>query len=262
MLAVGQFSKVTIIDLKTNSIAHSMTRIAGRILELSFDPLGDFVALGTASGRVVVWNLKGTPEAGKDSLLALEEYPGGSSPITELIIHPLGRIMFAAERKGRVNLWRLLRTDFQMGLRDPDAKIDKKPIQGQVKRIIQLQVEINSGFLSDEGQILNLVLSDGTVRNWKIRGMAPLDILEKGSTISLAELDPSSDGKLLASALRTQKIEFWCRNSNETLLQTPVFKEPISLLASSSEGPILWVAQKTGNLSSFDSRTVSSGCKI
>ncbi len=116
-VAVAQFSAVIIIDLQTKQIAHTMTQVGGRILSLAWDPREELLLLGRASGETFGWRLAGSSAAGRDSLNALEQYGNaGGSPIVRLAFHPSGRAFVSAEQDGRISLWRLLRTEKELGL--------------------------------------------------------------------------------------------------------------------------------------------------
>ena len=262
LLAVGQYSQVWIVDIKKRQIVNKLTRIRGRITEIAFGPDNSLVVLGTASGRVYAWNLLDGEKAGEDSDLAIEEYPGTNSQITSLLVHPAGRIFFASTKSGKVIVWRLIRTEYQMGLRDTNALADSVRVQKSFRSLIELASEIIFAKLSADGSTLLLGTSLGQIKQWKIRGVVPEKETLSPQVISLASLR-AENKELLVTASRGQKLKFWCTDFDELkTITSELLPSSIYEIQSGPFGPLLWVAEKTGNLSVFDSRQLFSDSKL
>ena len=170
-LAVAQYSLVVIIDLKTRQVIQRMTRVAGQIWALAWDPQCSLLAIGRADGDIFVWNLTTGPRAGEDNLEALEEYSAGLSPVRQIVFHPAGRSFFAAEREGRVTLWQLLRTAHQVGTRDDQAVVDKAKIGRERMTVGGFRERFEDLWLDSKGNELFVSTSQGLIHHWRVRGL-------------------------------------------------------------------------------------------
>ena len=321
-LAVAQFSAVTVIDLSSKRVAYEMTQISGRILSLAWDPRGELLAFGRANGDIFVWNLEPGFLSTDNSLEAIESYSGANSPIVRVVFHPSSRALFSAEQDGVVSLWRLLRTERELGLRDDYAEVDKALKGTRSVTVAKVSGRIEDLWLSPGGKSLFVSGQDGAVYRWKIRGLQRIGALKVGadSSISLigltlpvsAELpiDTAERVPLLVTTGRSQRIKVWCQDlaervgrsgavpivssrkeepvtdvlsdvpeivdgqltvpssppttkpspeskegmvdSRYLLAQSETLQNPISLLRSGTDSPVLWGIEKTGNLAIFD----------
>ncbi len=316
-LAVSQFSLVIIYDIPSRKITNYLTRVEGRITALAWDPLEKLLALGLAEGDVFVWNLVDGPDAGEDSRKALEFYNGANTAIVGLMFHPSARALFVAERRGAISLWRLLRTEREMGLRDDSTVIDKERRAGKRTVFADLQTRIEDTWLDSEHGYIYAAVANGTVYRWKVRGLILKDqiVVGRDSVVGVAGVPFQIDREkkelqLLATAGRGQRLKLWCSfnpssdvhsssaqapavSSEEAIPslieQLPVISEieqapivqklagainegesgsgqitgalvsqsellsvAVNIVRSGSGSPILWMAQKTGNLMTFD----------
>ena len=218
VLAVSQYGSVVVYDFETREIVARLTRLDGRVTALSWDSRGELLALGRADGGLFVWNVFRGPRAGEDTLDAVERYNGATSPIERINFHPAARIFFALEKKGIVGVWRLARTEFEMGLRDTDRDLNQP--QPGIRRwtFIQLPAPIEDFGSTGDGKYLHLILADGKVIQWKIRGLKAVGIVGAGEVNSyqLAEIslrNPANQPlKLLATTGRTETLSIWCQN--------------------------------------------------
>jgi WD40 repeat protein len=145
-LAFSQYSFVGILDLIQSELSAELTLVDGRILSLAWDQTADFLALGRANGDAFVWNAR------DNSSRELEKYSGATSPIIGLEFHPKARALFVMERGGGLYLWRVLRTEYQLGLRDTTAEIDRA-LQGRmVVTIGYLPGQASALWLSADGR--------------------------------------------------------------------------------------------------------------
>ncbi len=244
-LAIAQFSSVAIYDLIGRHVVARMTRVLGRILSLAWDPRGESLAFGRANGDIYLWNLKEGWYAGEDHDRALEAYQGATSPVVGLRFHPSGRAFFAAERGGVVVLWRLLRTERELGLRDENAEVDKQKRGRRQVPVARFPGQVETIWLSEYGENLYIAMSDGNVYIWKVRGLRP-DVpltLGPGSVLTvIGGLLPlrASDQLMptIISAGRGQRVSFWCREpKRQDLTRAP------GLLVVPSEAEMIAAAE-------------------
>ena len=264
-LAVGQYSSVSLLDLQTLEFTHQLTRIRGRIGHLSWDPRGEFVLFGLRSGKIFAWKLANSEYAGENSLKAIEEYSGAVSSIVGLAVHPEGKVFFAAERSGRVIVWRLIRTEEEMGLRSKNTVVDKSRVSRSAKLVTNLEMEIVSFLLTDDGAEIYSLTLDGVLRPWKVRGLVPQPkvMLGKGGIVDLNEL-VGLEERLLTVATRSQKIRLFCKNPSvkrdpglttldpNIVATSPIFSEPLIRLVGARDRPVLWATQKSGSVLMLD----------
>jgi WD40 repeat protein len=263
LLAVAQSSSVIVYSIPEHKIINRLTRLDGRVTALSWDPKGELLILGRATGDVYVWNILKKAADGDD----LELYQGLSSPITKVLVHPSGRVFFIADSDGHVTLWRLLRAELEMGLLDENAIVDRD-FKGNLKTAIAaLGVRIEDLYINKEGSRLFAATTDGKIHSWKIRGLVagkPL-IVEKQAIFSVSGISTEELPKLLVVAGRSQRLRFWCQNYSPTeegipepVAESDVFAHPLSHIRIGAEGGVLWAAQKTGNLLAFDPSQLSN----
>ncbi len=282
-LAIAITSAVFIFDLKTQKITNHLYRIQGRLTALSWDPREELLLIGKANGEVFAWDFLPERGGGEDSWDALERYEGGISPIVSLIFHPSSRAFFAVEREGIVHLWRLIRTGEELGLRDKLAKVDKEKIGRKNSKFAQLKIIIHDAWVAADGSRLFVATADGNIYSWKIRGLRGSAISDLGysSVTSITgavlaepgvEVELRDDGKttlpsrLLVTSGRGGGVKFWCNKDNileasagvassgtkVLLAEVPMLDSPATLVRFGSHSRILWVAQKTGNLLTFN----------
>jgi len=267
-LAVGQYSMVTVVDVSNRVINNMLTLVKGRVVALQWDPTGKLLAVGRADGSVYIWNLGDSSFSGKDNVNALEHYHGGVSAIAGLAFHPSGRALFVAEHRGTVTMWRLLRAEKEMGLRDENAVIDEG-FEGKTQNAFAtLPTGLNDLWFPRDGSLLFAGGDDGNVYHWKVRGLIQSTPFSagKGSILSIAGVQLKSREKqreanlkiqpiLLVTAQRGQKIKFWCSSDSGSFVQiahAPVLTDPVKLVRFGSNSNILWVALKTGSIVTFN----------
>lgn len=257
-LLVSQFSSVIVFDLDTKEITNRLTQVEGRVLSLAWDPKGELVLLGRANGDIFAWNLVQGTDAGEDSVDALERYEGSSSPIVRLLFHPAGRAFFSAERNGGIYLWRLLRTEGELGIRDEEAIVDEDKAGKMRKVVANLASEVEDIWLDSTARTVFAAAVDGNLYRFKVRGAKELDKIAVGtgavfSVEGLAlhdEAGSEPDLHLVATSGKEQRIKFWCQSG--LVAQSVLFRNPPTILRSGKTAPILWAGEKTGNLLTFD----------
>jgi len=225
-LAIAEFSAVFIIDLNTNEIVNIMTHVGGRILSLAWDPRDELLLLGRASGEVFAWRLKDREglislhlsNPGTNSSKALEQYglPGGS-PIVRLDFHPSARAFVSVSQDGTVSLWRLLRTEDELGLRDEAAEIDVDQRGSKEVDVGRIGMVVGDFWLDPQNQEVFVSAVDGNVHRWKLRGVEAKETLNIGSDsisniqgIDLLRAD-SRETRYLFAAGRGQSLKLFCR---------------------------------------------------
>ena len=218
VLAVSQYGSVVVYDFETREIVARLTRLEGRVTALSWDSRGELLALGRADGGLFVWNVFRGPRAGEDTLDAVERYNGAASPIERIVFHPAARIFFALEKKGIVGIWRLARTEFEMGLRDNSIDLNQPQLGIRRWTFIQLPSPIEDFGATGDGKYLHLILADGKAIQWKVRGLKAVGVIGAAEVNSyqLAEIslhDPANNPlNLIATTGRTETLSFWCQN--------------------------------------------------
>jgi WD40 repeat protein len=224
LLAVSQFSSIVVYHIERREIVARMTRIQGRIVHISWDPREELIAAGLATGELFVWNAFRGEAAGEDSSDALEQYENfGVSPVVGIVFHPSARALFVAERIGEVKLWRLVRTDEELGLRDSNAVIDRKS-DGRLNLLVgKIANSLEDIELSSDGEYILAADSKGYLHKWKVRGLkyqTPVQLDRSGLFAVRPLIITASDARryqLLASSGREQTIKFWCADIVPTI---------------------------------------------
>ncbi len=217
VLAISQYGAVMVYDFATREIVARLTRLDGRVTALAWDSRGELLALGRADGGLFVWNVFKGDRAGEDTLDAVEQYNGGTSPIERIIFHPAARIFFALEKKGMVGIWRLARTEYEMGLRDNDVNPTQPQLGIRRWTFIQLPSPIEDFGITESGRFLHLILADGKAILWKVRGLKPVATLgaTEVNSYQLSEINAGSESAplhLFATTGRTETLSLWCQN--------------------------------------------------
>lgn len=271
-LLVSLYSTVVVYDLEGRQVDTQLTRIRGRIPALAWDPRGELVAFGRANGDIFVWNLRKGRQAGADNTESLERYELSSSPIVSIIFHPSGRAFFAAERDGGVYIWRNLRTERELSLRDEASGYGEDLAGGTVERVGGVGGQIEDMWLDENASILYVSAADGGIYRWKVRGLRALKKINAGAdsvtAIQGVQLAPGGAAEserygLIAGTGRGQRLKLWCRKPEESawgsvpsepapVLQSALFFNPLNLLRGGEGAAYLWAAQKTGNVVTFD----------
>ena len=247
-----------------------------------------------------------------------------------MTFHPTGRAFFAVEQEGFVNVWQLLRTQREIGLRDEQNASNKGLTSNRPLGLLRLYTRLEDMAMSADGETLFIAGNDGKVYGAKTRGGKLKRVLPVGEdTVFSANsfellVGPDLRVPLVAASNRGQQLKILCptpkkffqegfdiRNLNVTglpsakiskvlptdpqplvkissedaeassaraedyarkagdnfhakqravygaiLAETGRFDVPISLVRSGLQSPLLWAAQKTGNLMLFDARTL------
>lgn len=227
-LAIAEFSAVFILDLSSQEISNVMTHVGGRVLSLAWDPRGELLLLGRASGEVFAWRLDDNDglfslklsNPGSNSSRALEQYglPGGS-PIIRLAFHPSARAFISVSQDGGVNMWRLLRTEDELGLRDESAEIDEGRRGNKEVDVGRIGAIAGDFWLDPKGQEVFVSSVDGNVHRWKLRGLEAKEMLAIGadSVSNIQGVDllraNSVETHYLFAAGRGQNIKLFCRET-------------------------------------------------
>lgn len=277
LLAAAEQGQIVVYDFASNKIEHRMTRVAGRIRAMRWDPRGELLAFGMANGGVYVWNVLRGGYAGDDSFKALEYYSGGISTIVSLDFHPSARAFFAVEREGIAKFWRLLRTEEELGLRDTIARVDQ-PNKGQLAETFAgMKLQFEDSWLSPDGATIMIAGGTGQVFRWKVRGLQMESGIEtgQGAAFSVSGFNVAPSGKvaqyLYVTTGRSNGVRFWCLPdatpeqkktlAPELLQQRMLFEldnigQDASKVRVSEQTGILWISEKTGSLLTLDLRAL------
>lgn len=259
LLAIAYYSTLILYDLIDRTEISRMTRVSGRITALAWDPRGDYVAFGQANGDVFLWRKNAGQLSWMDSLRRLEAYVAATSPIVKLVFHPKGRSFFAAEKEGRIVLWRLVRTEEEIGLKNQQLNSEEKlEISAVKEEFAKLRTQIYDMNLAQGASEIHVAGTDGGLYRWKVRGLKFLKpvTVTKGSVFVVSEFSPVTLGSPFTYSLtasRDQRIKVWC-SSGSLLGQSVLLHEPVSLLAVGARGTVVWGAQKGGHILVLDGR--------
>jgi len=265
-LAIARFSVVFVVDLETHQLVASQDSLEGRISALSWDPRGEYLAIGRANGDVFLWGLA---VASGPSANRLESYRGATSPIESIRFHPDGAVIFVAPQSGGINVWRLIRTERELGTRS-DGQVGSRVLEGGKRVVIDsLAARLEDIWLSDDGSELFTAAADGQVYSWQVRGLVARSAvpvssvnlygLAGASKEARAALALNSSAELIAVSDRESRVSLLCGVAGllQLFAQSPAFDQPLTQLLMSSEGSTLWGIQKTGNLVGFDLRLLA-----
>lgn len=261
-LAVSQFSSIIVYDIAKRTIVSRMNRIKGRIVKIAWDPREELIAAGLATGELYVWNAFRGESAGENSSNAIEQYENfGISPIVGLVFHPSARALFVAERVGEIKLWRLVRTDEELGLRDSNALIDANA-EGRLNILVgKINDSLEDIALSADGEYILGSDSKGFLHRWKVRGLkyqAPVQLDRSGlfAVRPLLLTDKNSRRHhLLVSSGRQQTMKFWCADIQPTKQNAEEeFGEPPTVLVDGQivPPPVAPPAEERVEPASFD----------
>ena len=260
-LAIARFSVVFVLDLATHEVVSTQTTLEGRITALSWDPRGEYLAIGRSNGDVYLWSIGNSDSVSADRL---ESYRGSSTPIESIMFHPAGGVIFVAERGGKITVWRLIRTERESGMRDDAALIDRD-LAGKKKVILDvIKARVEDIWLNQDGTRLFAAAADGQLYRVKVRGLLQQTSLLV-SNVNLSGVSGAGPGvvekltgdrsiDLLAASGREARLQFWCANgeSKAAIASSALLREPLSKIRLAANAPVLWGVQKTGNLMRFD----------
>ena len=220
-LAVAQYSYVAVIGLGENKLLSQLTLVDGRILSLAWDASGELLALGRANGDVFVW------DGNTNNSRELERYSAATSPVTRLEFHPKARALFVMERNGGLYLWRILRTEYQLGLRDETAEIDKAQQGRVVVGFAVLPGQATGMWLDSAGTEILGLSQIGQTFSWAVRGLVRGQVVSVGPlnasalagiNVQLSPLVKRTLGMMLVGG-RGQQLQVWCRAVRTELLE-------------------------------------------
>lgn len=215
-LAVGQFSSVLVFDLKKGELVAQLTQLVGRMTALAWDPRDELIAIGQAGGDVSIWQVRNGSYPGANSLLAVEKYAQSEgSPVVQLLFHPLGRVLFAGHRSGQVSAWRVIRAEFEAGLRDEEALGDLDRKGGKRIKIGSTTGPLQNLWYDPSLNAITALGIDGAIGRWELRGVSPLPAASIGednsnAAVAFPMLKLANGGEIIASVGRAQRIVWWC----------------------------------------------------
>ena len=135
--------------------------------------------------------------------------------MVSVVFHPSGRAFFTAHQGGEIYLWRILRTERQIGLRDENAASDQARVGRQVVTVGQLDAQVEDMWLGPLGATLYVASLDGGVYRWKVRGVKRRTPIKVGAAavLSARGFNLSRKGgrkEFLVASGRAQRLLFWC----------------------------------------------------
>jgi WD40 repeat protein len=184
LIAISQFSVVTIVDVGKRKIIAQLHRVKGRILSMAWSPDSKNLLMGRANGDVFSWSLEEDISYTLDSLDVLELYETQSSPVVGISFHPSGRAFFVALENGSLFLVRLVKTEVDLGLREEDNNRSEIEKGSYVQQFGTVNGGVSSFFILPERDELLVVSFEGTAYRWRIRGLKQLETIDIGSEAS------------------------------------------------------------------------------
>ena len=269
MLALSQTSLVTVFDLQQRKIVYELSRVRGRIVSLGWDPRGELLAVGLAGGDVYLWSLKQSffGGQGRDSYDSLEHYLGGESPIIALNFLPSGGAFLSAELEGVLSVWRALRTEEELGLRDKFNKDDQEAVSSNRVAFANLGAFVTDATVSTDGNYYIASSAAGKLGSWKIRGLvSQIDTqVSKESLLSFSEVgfgDPILRNiNFIISSSQDQKLQLMCQKRTGNgdnlaieyvlLAETPPMRDTLSRVRATLSGTVIWAHEKDDTLVAF-----------
>jgi WD40 repeat protein len=275
MLAIAQTNSVIVADLKQKKFPHHLTRLKGRFTSLAWDPRGQLIFIGLTNGDINVWSLEDGffTRGGKNSFDDVESYSGGVSKIVSLLPHPRGGVFFSAEELGVISIWRLIRTERELGLRDTFNVDDQDTLISNRRVIANLASRVEQIWLDESATMLYAACSDGKIRSWKIRGLDDIDSFSVGKSelfgvTGLRLPDSARPIQILAAANRQGQVTFLCRAASDSVRpepaqlmsigQTDALSQTVSKITSGVRSPFLWGVEKADSIILFDLHRLSS----
>jgi|GEM_PF-7078167 len=264
-LALSWFSSVAVFELSSRRFIAQLTAVEGRISALSWDPRGQLLALGTATGDTYIWRPFDPSPDRSNNLRSLELYQGATSSIVSLQFTPNGRSFFVAEKDRSASLWRLLRTERELGL-DKVVKPYEPQDQIQMGResipLEQVKGQVRGAWLSPDGTLFFLVTDEGQLNRYKVRGLRheAWDEVSRDSVLGISGLISGvfsnkqwQEILMLATSDREQRVKFWCAEGGRPIYSSVRLQDPVQMLSASAGSGVLWGIQKTGSVVMFDS---------
>ncbi|MFN8390641.1 MAG: hypothetical protein U0136_10155 [Bdellovibrionota bacterium] len=217
-LAVAKFSAVFVFDLQEQKILYRMSRVSGSFPSLAWDPRGELLLFGRTSGEVFAWHVFAGRAAGRDNLESIEQYgDAGGSPIVRILFHPSGRAFVAVERNGGLTLWRLLRTEEELGLRDRYAEDDQGNTGKEKSPLGSVTGLVEDAWLDPRAEQIYVSSIDGNINQFRLRGLVRGPEIEVGadSVTNIEGIDVKNTAgaitPFLVTSGRGQKLKFYCR---------------------------------------------------
>lgn len=263
-LAVAQTSLVVVYDIVQRRIAYQLTRVRGRITSLAWDPRGELIALGLAGGDIYLWSLDPGffGGQGRDSYDAIEHYLGGDTPIVGLAFHPSGGAFISAELEGVLSVWRALRTEQELGLRDRFNLADAEPVSSFRRVFARVEGSLTDTLLTPDGALFLTATSTGKLNGWKTRGLVQQGETKVSKEPLLSFTPFSLPGELfqglslMLTSAQEQKVQILCLRRKEfgqsvsydylLLAESPPLRETFSRVRAGVE--LIWGAERADSL--------------
>ncbi len=198
-LAAGwRGSSIEIVDLIEGATLGTLENLGTRATSVQFQSGNDALFLGGADGRVYRWKYT---ESGKRS--AIERYIGPASIVSSVAAHPGGRVFFSGDWAGGLNAWLPYDQDAFKGVYDRNAFLSglfsEKVTRQNAGR--SDATGITQLLPTSDGQGLVVVLQDGRLEWWMLRGLMKIGEVQAHKGL-IYDASLSADGKLIATVGR------------------------------------------------------------
>ena len=180
-LVAGSFGNITIWDLQTGELLHTIAAHSSWVKTLAISPDGEILASGSNDKRIRLWNLK--------QGIRLRTIEGHTGSVNTLSFSPDGRILASGSDDKTIRLW-----DLNTGVRILTISAHDGPV--------------NSIAFSRDGQTLASGSSDRTIKLWSLtQGTRKLTI--SGHIGAINAITYTSDGQSLGSVSDDGTIRLW-----------------------------------------------------
>ncbi|MEB3277344.1 MAG: serine/threonine-protein kinase [Lyngbya sp.] len=244
-LVAGSFGTITIWNLQTGELLHTIAAHSSWVKTLAISPDGEILASGSNDKTIRLWNLK--------EGIRLRTIEGHTASVDALSFSPDGRILASGSEDQTIRLW-----DLNTGVRILTISAHDGPV--------------NAIAFSPDGQTLASGSDDRTIRLWSLtQGTRKLTISGHAGAINAIGYTP--DGQSLVSVSDDGTIRLWnpktgdqerLFSSHGSAVKSMVISPDGQTLISGSDRIILWdlktgepVATLWGHAETVNALTIS-----
>lgn len=174
LLAVSRGPLVEIYSLEDSLKEASLARLSTNVASMDFHPSGASVLIGGSDSNVFRWKFRKARsfETLRERDKSFERYIGHNAVVSAVAYHPHGRVFFSGDWNGGLIAWFNYDADpfggkFDQGYFGPRFFTEKATIKGGIRDNSE---RIDNLLVSEDGQLIVLILENGLVEAWRVRG--------------------------------------------------------------------------------------------